>query len=196
MSPDRSFYGGDAPGHSQGEISGGVYDGPKLYPEHAPWQCPACKAENSGPLEQGCVSCGSGSIAARHVGVPPRQQQLVNDRSQQLSNDLSAKMQTGVDVFLYAQQWWAANPDATPADAFVAGYKYARGQTMAAPPVAVDVQTLAPEGKARRTIRAALEYFREQILPRATEEIAAGEWCSLEEMDQLIRSFTDEESGS
>ena len=188
---DRSFYGGEAPGHSQGDISGGVYDGPKLYPEHAPWQCPACKAENSGPLEQGCVSCGSGSVAARHVGVPGPPPQLKPDFT-----PITQPRSMGVDVRIgmHAVEWMAANPDATVADAFVAGYQFALGKVIGAPPVAVDVQQLAPEGKARRTIRAALEHFREQILPRATEEMASGEWCSLEEMDQLIRSFTDEES--
>lgn len=47
------------------------YEGPTLGTVGV-WKCPACGTENSGPLEDGCGSCGSGTQKARHVGVPPR----------------------------------------------------------------------------------------------------------------------------
>ena len=50
------------------------YEGPTLG-QVGVWKCPACSAENSGPLDEGCTSCGSGSAKARHVGVPPSRPQ-------------------------------------------------------------------------------------------------------------------------
>lgn len=40
----------------------------------APWKCPSCGAENSGPLEQGCSACGAGGDAKKLDSplAPPR----------------------------------------------------------------------------------------------------------------------------
>lgn len=35
------------------------------------WKCPACGTENSGPLDRGCIACGSGSAAPYHVDTKP-----------------------------------------------------------------------------------------------------------------------------
>ena len=53
-------------------------------------------------------------------------------------------------------------------------------------PTPHELTTLTPEGKARRTILAALRLFRDQILTQTPDEIESGEWCSLEEADALI----------
>lgn len=163
------------------------YDGPTL--GHAPWKCPACGAENSGDVAAGCVSCGSGSQRAYkaqpsavaddlHLAPPP-------------SPALAAVQHEAADLYRAADAWAAAHPDATLAEAFVAGHALAVARTVTAPPVTADVAALAPEGKARRTIVAALELFRDQVLPSATEEIASGEWCSREEVDQLLEQLRE-----
>jgi hypothetical protein len=64
--------GGETPSSTTGHVGGPRhYQGPTLGPLLG-WKCPACAAENSGPLDAGCSSCGSGSAPARHVGVPPK----------------------------------------------------------------------------------------------------------------------------
>ncbi len=195
--PDRSFYGGDAPAGGD-NISGGVYQGPGL--GDGPWKCPACKTEQSGPLSEGCQSCGSGSAKAFSLGQPsvrlprPDSGGPLRDMNAEKIAQLRRTMDAGLDLYSYAAAWAAANADATLADAFVAGFQHANAKTLGAPPVAVDVPRLAPEGKPRRTIVAALQFFREQVLPRALEEVSSGEWCSIEEVGELIRQLTDEET--
>ena len=188
---NQPHYGGQPPSGGTGEIGGGVYTGPKLYPEHAPWTCPACKADNSGPLADGCASCGAGSVKARRADPVERPKPATP--TPQVVQQLQTDMRTGLDTYAYALQWVAANPEASLADAFLAGYQYANAKTIGAPPVAVDVERLSPEGKVRRTIVAALQYFREQVLPVATEEVASGEWCSVEEIERLIQQFQEQE---
>lgn len=34
------------------------------------WKCPRCGADNTGPLSEGCKSCGSGTAKPRHVELP------------------------------------------------------------------------------------------------------------------------------
>jgi hypothetical protein len=97
------------------------------------------------------------------------------------------------DSFAAAKTWADAHPLATIAQAFLAGVQHAHEQMMTAPPVTADVVQLAPEGKPRRTIIAALELFKDQVLREAQEEIASGEWCSVEETEKLIAQFKHEE---
>ena len=108
-----------------------------------------------------------------------------------------AAMQERTDISILAETWAEQHGEATITDAFIAGYQFGRlsmvQQTMAAPPVTVDLAELAPEGKTRRTIIAALDLFKDQILRDATEEIASGEWCSIEEVEQLITQLKMEE---
>lgn len=204
MATDRSFYGGDAPVGRAGEggvDSAGVYTGPKLYPDNAPWKCPACKVEQTGSIDEGCQSCGSGTVRPRRITTPlvphdlkpavPFQGETPSARAAAIGEGRPDR-QGALDIYQYALQWSAANPDATPADSFIAGYQYAIGKTMGAPPVSVDVPQFAVEGKARRTIKAALIYFKEQILPRAIDEVSSGEWTSMEEIDRLIDQFTSD----
>ena len=163
------------------------YDGPGL--GWAPWSCPACAKENTGALAAGCVHCGSGSAQPRHVGqAPPAALSLPAPAA---VSDEDRPRWTAADAF--AEAWEAAHPDASLAEAFVAGMQFANQRTMQAPPVTADSETLAPAGKARRTIIAALEIFRDQVLRGATDEIASGEWCSVEETEGLIQQLRDEE---
>lgn len=198
---DRTFYGGDSPNDVLGGV--GEVGGPRHYtgdrPSDGPWKCPACKADQTGPLAEGCQACGSGTQKGYHITSdgPPRRlpnpvQAAPPLRAKQIEQ-LRTDMADGLTIYQYALNWSAANPEASLADAFIAGYQYANAKTIGAPPVAVDVPTLAPEGKPRRTIVAALGFFREQILPRALDEVASGEWCSVEEVDELIRQLQAEE---
>jgi hypothetical protein len=191
------------------------YDGPGL--GSAPWECPVCKVPNTGDLSHGCASCGSGSARPQHVGQPS----IVKDMEQAahemrehrdlhltpgfaaVKGDLDTGMrELGREATIreIAQVWVERNPVSPPIDAFVAGYKFALAQaqahTMTAPPVTADLISLAPEGKVRRTIIAALELFKDQVLRDAAEEIASGEWCSVQEAEQVIQQLKDEEAGT
>lgn len=202
--PDRTFYGGDSPTDLLG--GAGEVGGPRHYqgerPADGPWKCPACKADQSGPIAEGCQACGSGTAKGFHVETQPVQRSttavdwsnITRQQERPALSQLRSDMKHAQDLLAYALSWSAANPEASPADAFIAGYQYANAKTIGAPPVAVDVPTLAPEGKARRTIFAALGFFRDQILPRATEEVASGEWCSAEEVEVLMQQFEEKET--
>ena len=179
------------------------YDGAGL--GWGPWKCPACAQQNEGPIDAGCIHCGSGSARPYKAAVatPPPTPDLrltppVEEAEQpQGFRALRRDMEQGAAILDLAVAWAAAHEGATAIDGFLAGYdlamRQAQAHTMAAPPVTVDVAALAPEGKARRTIIAALEIFKDQVLRDATEEIASGEWCSIEEVDAIIRQFREEE---
>lgn len=199
---------------------GGIVGGPRTYEgpglpggDWAPWKCPACAVENTGSIDDGCVHCGSGSAKPQHIGQPPAADLHLEPPPQRVegwmaqSEDaaklepglalLAADMEHAQTIYEIARQWVAAHAEADPFAAFIAGYQLAsqeaKAHTMQAPPVTADVAALAPEGKARRTIIAALEIFKDQILRGATDEIASGEWCSIEETDALIRQLKEEE---
>lgn len=211
------------------------YDGPGL--GVAPWKCPACAVLNTGMIDGGCASCGSGSAQARHVGVvppAPPSAKTIWDRhkgedalvppppftvADHFGDDLhleqppirpatfqavKADMARGLaamdehrEISVLAETWAAQHGEATITDAFLAGYQFAiiqsQARTMVAPPVTADLDALAPDGKARRTIIAALEIFKDQVLRDATEEIASGEWCSIEEIEHLITELKTQE---
>ena len=167
------------------------------------WTCPACRVENVSVFEQGCPSCGAGA-PGYHVGEPPPPIPVAH--TQRLADTL--KLQTpafaavkrdldqGREVYQAALQWAAAHEEASRADAFVAGYTLARqqlqAQVMHAQPVTVDVAQLAPAGKARRTIVAALKLFRDQVLSQSPDEIESGEWCGVEETEAVIAQLEGE----
>ena len=199
MSPDRTFYGGEAPVlATTGEIGGDRhYDGPTLGPIVA-WNCPSCGVENTGPLEQGCVHCGAGKpgyhVAVDHT-VPAKIEDSPAVRLVQ-SDQIDHLRGLEVEIYRAALNWTATHPDRSLTDAFVAGYQLAsaqhRAQTMHAAPVTADIEPLAPKGKARRTILAALQLFRDQVLTQTPDEIESGEWCSLSEVDTLIAQYKDD----
>ena len=187
------------------------YDGPGL--GAGPWKCPACGEANTGAIDAGCLHCGSGSAAPRHVGQPPPVERRAGktpltghplDENGAIDLHLTpaftavkADLDRGMEVYAAANAW-ALTHDAEGLEAaFLAGYQLAVQQltarTMLAPPLAADIATLAPDGKARRTIIAALDLFKDQVLRDARDEIASGEWCSLEEVEQLIIDLKQQE---
>jgi hypothetical protein len=174
-----------------------IYDGPGL--GHGPWKCPACAAANTGSIDDGCTSCGSGSAKPQHVGNPPPPVKPAVDLHLPLPvppQEHTVYPRTGpLDVI--AAAWYGEHPTTTIVEAFIAGYlvatAHARAHTIAAPPVTADLGTFHPDGKVRRTIIAALELFKDQVLRDAQDEIASGEWCSIEEIDQVIRQLKDAE---
>ncbi len=119
------------------------------------WVCPTCGAQNTTPIEQGCKGCGTGADA-KHVGVPERR-----SPPPRLAPSI-------VHLQAYAETWAAGHPEATVAEAFAAGYAYARAGLQA------DVGatgTLSGEPDAhglgqvdRDTIAAALRFYAENML--------------------------------
>lgn len=183
-------------------IRGGHYEGPEAQLE-APWKCPACGVHNEGRLALGCTSCGSGKPGV-HVGIQqPRVTAAAIAAAQQggLHHQRPIENQGLIEVAF--RSWLTSHADrdnvrrveneSLVARAFYAGWQAAQGVTLQAPPVTADVATLAPEGKPRRTIVAALTHFKEHVLQQAEEEIASGEWCSIAEVETLIAQLEAEE---
>jgi hypothetical protein len=206
MSPgDRSFYGGEPLiGGAGGEISTGKYRGSEAESsESAGWKCPACMAENVTPLKFGCAHCGSGK-PGMYVGQP---QAVVEEPDPEYAvepmhrspprevlevDPLTGEIPSAVVAFstwLQRQEnphFHVTENEGILRAAFLGGWLAAMGQTMIAPPVTVDTPELRPEGKRYRTIIAALEIFKDQILSQSPDEIETGEWCSMVEVDALI----------
>lgn len=184
---DRPLYGGEAPGATGGEIHAGKYRGPETEIS-APWKCPACGIEQTSKFGTGCPSCGAGQPGV-HVGVqrpialPAQEARRVSIPSADLFFTQEA-----------ALAWTAEHPTATLEQAFLAGYRLARVQheahMMRAAPVTADLAQLAPAGKPRRTILAALLHFRDR-LAEAVEEVSSGEWCSVVEVDRMIEELQE-----
>jgi hypothetical protein len=154
---------------------------------HSVWKCPACGTEQGGAVEDGCPSCGAG-----------RAKPFKAIEVEQITGRIEPRTVADESPLLELAIAWAATapPDTPLHVAFMAGYlhaqKTARAQTMAAPPVTADLRALAPEGKVARTIIAALELFRDQVLRDAADEIASGEWCSLAEIDKVIADLKEQ----
>lgn len=206
-------------GTSRGDIEAGAYEGPETHVQ-PPWKCPNCKTEQTGRLEDGCVSCGSGSARARHVGIqrPTARPAARPTVTTQVSHEAVVKVEktinAGLAVYEAAMTWATYNTQATLMDAFVAGYRSAQrdGMKMAEPPPAPAPQpandlrlpepasytepappakTWNPETKGARTIVAALEHFRDTILVYSDSAIESGEWCTVDEVNDLIRRFQE-----
>jgi hypothetical protein len=189
-----------------GEVSAGKYEGPEAHAT-APWKCPACGVQNEGRLELGCVHCGSGK-PGRHIGLPTKESPAFKAVKADMARGLealdAARLSTisqALERTLY-EVWRDSQTDKAFAvtenqayleAAFVAGYRAAQRQILiTAPPVTADVDELAPEGKVRRTILAALAFFKDQVLSNAESEIASGEWLSVEECERLIAQWQAE----
>src|SRR5205814_1793059 len=98
-------------------------------------------------------------------------------------------------VYAVAEKWAADNERVTLAEAFIAGYVFATSGPAIEPAAATPVEALAPEGKPRRTLAAALALFLDQILRQQPEEITSGEWCSVEEAEALLEQLRREDAG-
>lgn len=155
----------------------------QIAPPVVGWKCPACDASNTGPLEQGCASCGSGK-PGRFVGVDPPARRSIEASS----SDMAFPPADGNPMDAAYWIWLKANPrnpnlgwtEEWVYAAFKAGYEAALGRV-----VQPEVQI---SGTAEsRTIIAALRLFLENVLPTATDEIASGEFLSIQQTEELIR---------
>lgn len=167
-------------------VKGGHYTGPEAH-VIAPWKCPACGVEQVGRVEMGCPSCGSGKPGV-HVGVPQAARPTRAARADAIT-EREDLVTTSFYDWLREQPtagWHVTENEMILLAAFRAGWRAAQGRTVQAPPVTADLARLSPEGKNYRTLIAALEMFIDGILRQQPEEIASGEWCSVEEAQALI----------
>jgi hypothetical protein len=138
------------------------------------WNCPACGAENAGPLGQGCSSCGAGQPGRRAELPPP-------PPAGESPGSFSASL---------ASRWLDAHPEASIEEAFTAGYAAgidaARAALLQQTRRRDSREVFDPAGKVQRTLIAALELFRNRILADMPEAVESGEWCSPEEVNDLI----------
>jgi hypothetical protein len=160
------------------------YRGPGLGGESI-WNCPACGAENAGPLSQGCQLCGSGKPGYRAEAAPPppsapppaappatpRPEPVAPAEGDTEDNNVFTR-------------WRDAHPGASIEDAFTAGYlagfQQARRELTAPPPAASPLDII------NRTMIAALLVFRDQVLVHDPEEVATGEWLDANAVTDLI----------
>lgn len=157
----------------------------------APWKCPACLVENLGRLELGCVHCGAGKPGV-HVGVdapaavvPAPAPEYSSGRNEASADDFDYWYARSRDR-INAGTWTQPQLEDLCRSAFDAGWRAHQRIVLQAPPVMSDVRALAPAGKPTRTIIAALDLFKDQVLRHQPEEVASGEWCSAEEVDALL----------
>lgn len=168
----------------------GAVGGSRHYPagglgSEAGWHCPSCGAENGGPISQGCTLCGAGR-PGRYIGdaPPPPPAAPTTPPAAEARGDL-------------ADAWAAEHTEVSVAEAFRAGYFAGVRATLEAQasrqqPAAE--RDLPPEGIMNRTIIAALELFRDQVLAGAPEEIASGEWMSVAQVNDLLRQLRAHEA--
>jgi hypothetical protein len=143
------------------------------------WGCPSCGADNAGPIAQGCAVCGAGR-PGRHIGTtPPAPEPAAEPEAPE------APAQPVPDNAW--TRWIAIHPEATMEQAFIAGYvEGIRASTARQAPVE---PPLGAEGKVVRTILAALSFFADQVLTAAPVEVENGEWCSADEVRNLIHQL-------
>jgi len=135
----------------------------------AGWKCPGCGAENQGPISQGCALCGAGKPGHRaDAALEPPEQGRSDDP---------------------AEAWLQAHPNASVREAFLAGYQAGRGDGLREARMAQE--QFPPAQKVNRTLLAALTLFRDQILTGEPEEMETGEWCTVEEVNQLLAQLQE-----
>jgi hypothetical protein len=153
----------------------------------AGWTCPACGADQSGPLAQGCVNCGAGRPGHRAA------ERVATARPGGIEDTppppLPPQAQPTRTVF---ERWVDAHPGATLQDAFQAGFvegvraAHAGAKQHAHAQTRQQTETYAPEHRMTRTLIAALTLFKDQVLVEADQEIASGEWASIDDVNQLL----------
>lgn len=160
------------------------YGGPGLGQEGL-WRCPSCGEDNTGPISHGCPLCGGGQPGSRAEPPPPPPAAAAS----------RITIEHHIPHLEIAEQWAVAHPDGTLIDAYTAGYLDGiRAARAAQPPAPPEPEPdVAPGGKVGRTLIAALELFRDQVLIAAPEEVAAGEWCSVSEVNQLLQQLQQQQ---
>ena len=150
------------------------------------WACPSCGEDNSGPIAQGCVVCGAGRPGYKvDPQAPPPPPAPLTQRE-------------GDEKISLGMRWMHMHPDATVAEAFDAGFQSgvqaARQGVMdhARKQKPEQHGDFSPEGRMTRTILAALTLFKDQVLVNAEEEIATGEWASIDEVNAVLAKLRQE----
>lgn len=176
------------------------FDGPGIG-QIAGWKCQACGADNSGRMELGCQSCGSGQPGT-HIGQAPP-----------ATAEPAASIQTDPSVLAYEEWWVSAKPvfDRLPEgldvatqhallkQVFLAGYGKGLGYVgtdFHSETLVTKTLPFPVEGKVARTLAAALELFIEQVL--ADTELTddgSDEWCSATEARALITQLEAHTNG-
>lgn len=158
-------------------------------PSLGPWNCPACGVEQVGALELGCVACGAGKPGYRAPAVTPPPPTAIPAPIPPPTDPLTA-FETWLLTRRPAEQQLRNLLEA----AFRAGYQ--AGQAAGPPAVALAQDTFAASGKIARTLAAALILFLDQMIPAMGEEIAAGQYCSAQEIQTLIQSYQSSSEGA
>lgn len=138
------------------------------------WRCPSCGAVNLTLIAQGCQRCGAGMPGPRAEAPPAPPSPATPPPEEEES---------------LAERWRREHPEATVEDAFTAGYiegVRAARQAHAAVPAPAAPPPLPPDAIITRTVIAALELFRDQILVDTPEEIQSGEWMSAQQVNDFI----------
>lgn len=161
-----------------------------------PWKCPACGKDNSRDLSLGCEHCGSGTNAARHVGVdsPARKPSSPTVPTVQTSTEgTESPARIAFTRWLRAQdQLLTPGIIALCEEAFLSGIAYAEKNLLQHLPVQEAKPDLPLTGTAAsRTLIAALKFFRDGVLTGNPEEIVRGEWLSVAEVDRLIEQMEE-----
>ena len=168
-------------------------------PVQAPWVCPACGAEQTARLEDGCPSCGSGRPGS-HLEEPPSTSSTSTSSTPPVPLSSSA-----IDLPTFLRQgftlWWTPRrahekqrplDDAHLLEAFIAGYEFA--MNLSAAPPAPAALTFSAAGKEARTLAAALALFIENTLRIAEDVVESGEWLSVAEAQVLLKRLHEEGS--
>lgn len=199
MTPDPDLVDWTAvPGAGVGDKVGGArhYQGSETQAAII-WKCPACGAEQQGPLHEGCETCGSGKDASKHVGIDPivRKADKAALRSDNIDLVVPVVSADANTAFL---AWLAQRPLEQPllipllAEAFMAGWQAhtvptIAGVVMPTSPTTADTASAPLEGTIEaRTITAALLVFADHVLKGQPEEIASGEWLGPDDIEALI----------
>lgn len=178
-------------------------------PVQAPWVCPACGTEQTSRLEDGCPSCGSGRPGSHVVGMEASSSTSTASTPSTPPVPLSS---SAIDLPTFLRQgfnlWWTPRrahekqrplDDAHLLEAFIAGYEFA--MNLQYNPAALRQEredhaepVFSSAGKEARTLAAALALFIENTLRIAEDVVESGEWCSIEEAQQLLKKLHEEGS--
>lgn len=82
-----------------GEVGGSRHYAGAGLGRPALWECPACGTLNTGPIEQGCPSCGSGKPGT-HVGIPTRDRPATVPEQPPRSPITGSESQLGFNAWL------------------------------------------------------------------------------------------------
>lgn len=181
----------------------GIIGGSRHYPggglgNEGGWRCPSCGQENAGRIAEGCAVCGAGAPRTAPVGPPPAPTlDAIEAAAATVATARLPHARPPVDGLTPA--WLAAHPDASAEQAYFAGYAagvkaaHDANQTHAPQAPRAAEPAFTQDGKIARTIVAALQFFADQVLTQAPEEIRTGEWLSGVEVAALIAQLRAEE---